>query len=524
MRTTEFKIIELSNQLHLQGIFLQLFVMALLGILASVSLPPLSLFPAILAFVPFLIHSLFSKSMWRMIILFWGFAFGWFTASLYWISASLFVDVSWETLILPFALFALPAFLAMFWGLAGFFVFLCGRTIKSRMLYTAVFIGLAELLRAFLFTGFPWNSPSQLILTHLYLSQIASVIGQNGSVFLILLSVVAFCFLYLRIWKIGLLCILPLLASLCFGALRLDSPSVSNKPKLEQNRHISIRLVQPNVPQKEKWNPEYKQQQIDDLFELSASNDTPVSLIIWPEAAFPSIWLDFENKFNEMSQMNFPKNSHLLSGMLRLDSNKNLYNSALLFNDKGELTGKIDKQKLVPFGEYIPFREKLFLKNLSLFGNKKDISIGPNAKLLSIRDNIKLKVFICYEIIFSELVSSQERPDIMINLTNDAWFGQTLGPYQHLSQARMRAIEEGLPLVRVANTGISAAFDYQGNMLGKINLSEKDVLDLPLSMKQELTIFSKFRWRITMLITFSLVLFTVFLDVRSQARQKCNQL
>ena len=112
----------------------------------------------------------------------------------------------------------------------------------------------------------------------------------------------------------------------------------------------------------------------------------------------------------------------------------------------------------------------------------------------------------------------------MINLTNDAWFGQTLGPYQHLSQARMRAIEEGLPLVRVANTGISAAFDYQGNMLGKINLSEKEVLDIPLSMKQELTIFSKFRWRITMLITFLLVSFTVFLDVRSQPRQKSNQL
>ena len=113
MRTTEFKIIELSNQLHLRGIFLQLFVMALLGILASVSLPPLSLFPAILSFVPFLLHSLFSKSMRRMITLFWGFAFGWFTASLYWISASLFIDVSWETLILPFALFALPAFLAI---------------------------------------------------------------------------------------------------------------------------------------------------------------------------------------------------------------------------------------------------------------------------------------------------------------------------------------------------------------------------------------------------------------------------
>ena len=336
MRTTEFKIIELSNQLHLRGIVLQLAVMALLGMLASVSLPPLSLFPTILAFIPFLIHSLLSKSMWRMITLFWGFAFGWFTASLYWISASLFIDISWEILILPFTLFALPAFLAMFWGLAGFFVFMCGRTIKSRLLYTAIFISLAELLRALLFTGFPWNSPSQLIFTHLYLSQIASVIGQNGSVFLILLSVVSLCFFYLRIWKIGILCILPLFASLCFGSLRLDSPTVSNKTKLEQNRHISIRLVQPNVPQKEKWNSEHRQQQIDDLLNLSVSKNTPVSLIIWPEAAFPSIWPDFKTKFNEMNQVIFPKNSQLLSGMLRLDSNEKLYNSALLFNDKGE--------------------------------------------------------------------------------------------------------------------------------------------------------------------------------------------
>ena len=155
-----------------------------------------------------------------------------------------------------------------------------------------------------------------------------------------------------------------------------------------------------------------------------------------------------------------------------------------------------------------------------LFGNKIDISDGLNTGLLNTKNNIKLKIFICYEIIFPNLISSQERPNVIINITNDAWFGRTLGPYQHLSQARLRAIEEGLPLVRVANTGISAAFDYKGILLGKINLLEKGILDVPVSLKQELTIYSKFRWKITILITFTLTLFAVFLDVSFLSRQK----
>ncbi len=520
MKKADFKIIELSNQLYQRSVCSQLATMVLLGMLASLSLPPILLFPAILAFIPFLLHSVSSRSPLRMALLFWGFGFGWFAASLYWISASLFVDISWEILILPICLFALPAFLALFWGLAGFFVFICGRSIKSRLLYAVVFIGLAELLRTFLFTGFPWNSPSQLILTHVYLSQIVSVIGQNGTVFLILLSVVATCFLYLRFWKVGLLCILPLAASLCFGVWRMNDFSVSGKLEEEQSQSILVRLVQPNVPQKERWKSEYKEQQIDNLFALSALNKSPVSLIIWPEAAFPYIWPNFKNQFIEMTQTFLPKNAQLLAGMLRFDSYKKLYNSALLFNDKGELSGKIDKQKLVPFGEYIPFRQKNFFKNLMLFGNKIDISEGPNIGFLNTKNNIKLKIFICYEIIFPNLISSQERPNVIINITNDAWFGRTLGPYQHLSQARLRAIEEGLPLVRVANTGISAAFDYKGILLGKINLLEKGILDVPVSLKQELTIYSKFRWKITILITFTLTLFAVFLDVSFLSRQK----
>ncbi len=521
MKTADLKIIELSNQLHQRGIFSQLLIMVLLGMLASVSLPPLFLFPAILAFCPFLIHALLSTSMWRAAFLFWGFAFGWFVASLYWISASLFIDISWEILILPLCLFALPAFLAIFWGLAGLFVFMFGRTIKSRLIYTVIFIGLAEYLRSVLFTGFPWNSPSQIILTHVYLSQIASVIGQNGSVFLILISVVSTCFICLNFKKIGFLCCLPLITSLCFGAWRMDNPSLPRKLVTDHNQQILVRLVQPNVPQNERWKSEYKQQQIDNLFELSLPNKSPAPLIIWPEAAFPSIWPDFKGQFyEEMTQLVLPNNSQLLSGMLRFDSNKKLYNSALLFGDGGELIGIIDKQKRVPFGEYIPFREKIFPNNFTLFGNKLDISVGPNDGLLHTKDNLKLRVFICYEIIFPDLISSYERPNVIINLTNDAWFGRTIGPYQHLSQARLRAIEEGLPLVRVANTGISAAFDYKGILLGKINLLEKGVLDIPLSLKEEKTIYSKFRWKITVLIIFILTLISVFLDVSFLSRQK----
>ncbi len=524
MNKTDSKITQLSEWLHQRGIFTQIGVVGLLGALASLSLPPLFLAPAVLAFIPFFIHASSCKSTWQTILLFWGFAFGWFTASLYWISASLFVDISWEVLILPLSLFALPAFLSLFWGLAGLLVYRTGRTAEARLIYAGLFIGLAELLRSVLFTGFPWNSPSYLILTHDNLSQIASLIGQNGSVFLVLISIVGICFLYLRFWKIGALCLLPLLASIVYGGWRLDSPSVLVKGDFLKNPEILVRIVQPNIPQKERWKPELKNEQIDKLFALSAFHKQPASLIIWPEAAYPSIWPDSEEQFMSLARDALPENSQLLSGMLRFDQEKKLYNSALLFNANGRLTGKIDKQKRVPFGEYIPFRNNFIFKHLNLFGNKIDISVGPKSGLLYTKDEIKLRVFICYEIIFPNFVSKQGRPDIIINLTNDAWFGNTIGPYQHLSQARLRAIEEGLPLVRVANTGISAVFNYRGMPLAKIDLMERGVLDVPVSLQQEVTIYSKHRWKIVASIISLLILCSVLLDVNFLTRQKIRNI
>ena len=523
MNKADSKITQLSKWLHQRGIFTQIGVMGLLGALASLSLPPLFLAPAVLAFIPFFIHASSCKSTWQAILIFWGFAFGWFTASLYWISASLFVDISWEVLILPLSLFALPAFLSVFWGLAGLLVCKIGRTAEARLLYSALFIGLAELLRSVLFTGFPWNSPSHLILTHDNLSQIASLIGQNGSVFLVLISIVGGCFLYLRFWKMGVLCFLPLLASIVYGGWRLDSSSVLVNAEFVQNPEILVRMVQPNVPQKERWKPEFKNEQIDELFALSVLNKELPSLIIWPEAAYPSIWPNSKAQFTSLASSVLPENIQLLSGMLRFDEENKLYNSALLFNADGQLTGKIDKQKRVPFGEYIPFRNSLIFQNLNLFGNKIDISAGPNLGLLSTQDNIKLKIFICYEIIFPNLVSLQGRPDIIINLTNDAWFGNTLGPYQHLSQARLKAIEEGVPLVRVANTGISAAFNYQGLLLGKIDLMEQGVLDVLVSLQQQNTIYSQYRWKIIFFIISIFIVCSVLLDVNFLTRQKAKK-
>ena len=524
MNKADSKIIQLSNRLHRRGIVTQIGVMGLLGALASLSLPPIFLFPAVLAFVPFLIHASSSKSTWQTILLFWGFAFGWFTASLYWISASLFVDISWDVLILPLSLFVLPAFLSLFWGLAGFLVYRIGRKSETRLIYSALFIGVAELLRSVLFTGFPWNSPSHLILTHDNLSQIASLIGQNGSVFVILISIIGICFLYLRSWKIGLLCLLPLLASIIYGGWRLDSPHVPVNTEFVENPEILVRMVQPNVPQKKRWKSEYKDEQIDKLFALSVLSKETASLIIWPEAAYPSIWPKSEAQFISLAKGVLPESAQLLSGMLRFDQDNKLYNSALLLNADGQLTGKVDKQKRVPFGEYIPFRNNFIFQHLNLFGNKIDINVGPNSGLLSTKENIKLQIFICYEIIFPNLVSLQGRPDIIINLTNDAWFGNTIGPYQHLSQARLRAIEEGLPLVRVANTGISAAFNYKGVLLGKIDLMDQGFLDVPVSLQQQITIYSKYRWKIIASTIFALVLFSVLLDVNFLTRQKAENI
>ena len=524
MIKADSKIAKLSNRLHRRRAFTQVGVMGLLGALASFSLPPILLFPAVLAFVPFLIHVSNCKSTWNAVLIFWGFAFGWFATSLYWISASLFVDITWEVLILPLSLFALPAFLSLFWGLAGFLVYKIGRTAESRLMYAALFIGLAELLRSVLFTGFPWNSPSYLILTHDNLSQIASLIGQNGSVFLVLISIVGICFLCLHSLKMGVICLIPLLASIVYGGWRLDSSTVATKGEFVKKPDILVRMVQPNVPQQERWKSEYKNEQIEELFSLSKLSKQPASLIIWPEAAYPSTWPDSQEQFASLARGVLSENSQLLSGMLRFDQEKKLYNSALLFDANGRLTGKTDKQKRVPFGEYIPFRNNFIFQNLNLFGNKIDISVGPNSGLIQTKDNIKLRVFICYEIIFPNFVSVQGRPDIIINLTNDAWFGNTIGPYQHLSQARLRSIEEGLPLVRVANTGVSAAFNYRGMLLGKIDLMKRGVLDVSLSLQQQVTFYSKHRWKIIASIISLLILCSVYVDVEFSRRQKSKNI
>ena len=494
--------------------------MSILGVVASLALPPAFMLLAAAAFIPFLITAAKAKTVWQSAIIFWSFAFGWFTASLYWISASLFVDISWEILILPFSLFALPAFLSLFWGCAGILVFLSGRTVVSRLVFCALWIGVAEIFRSILLTGFPWNAPAHLILANEYLSQIASVIGQNGASFLVLLTLVAFCFLYLRFWKTGLIILLPFMISFGFGVWRLDHSVPMSHLDTKKTSEMLIRIVQPNVQQSQRWKAEFKDKQIEDLFALSMSKAAPVSLIIWPEAAYPAIWPNVEKQFLQSVQSAISDDEQLLTGMLRFGQEKKLYNSALLFSDNGSLIAKSDKQKRVPFGEYIPFRNNFLFQKLKIFGNAIDISAGPNKGLIYTRDNIALRVFICYEIIFPNLLSSHERPDVIINLTNDAWFGNTFGPYQHLSQSRIRAIEEGLPLVRVANTGISAAFNYKGEMLGKIGLLEKGILDVALPLHQQITIYSQFRWKIIIFIVFLISTTAVLLDLIFIKRQK----
>ena len=214
--------------------------------------------------------------------------------------------------------------------------------------------------------------------------------------------------------------------------------------------------------------------------------------MIWPETAFAGL-LDREGQlFRDTVWSVLPFDGRLITGVPRFDAKKRLFNSAALVTPRGDVEALYDKQRLVPFGEFVPFRR--FLPFADAIAGPVDFSPGADDVHFTVPGYGRLRLLICYETLFPGLgARSGERPDILVNLTNDAWFGHTPGPWQHLAQARMRAVEEGIPILRVANTGITAAFDGAGRQLGVIGLGEAGFLDIAVPPGFEPSVYSQWR-------------------------------
>ncbi len=448
----------------------------------------------------------------------WWFGFGYFFAGLFWIGEAFLVEADKFAWLLPFAITLLPAGLALFCGAAAAGARMMWSPGGARILVLAVAFGAAEWLRGHVLTGFPWNVLGYSLTYSLITMQPAAILGIYG---LTLWAVVVFCapavmandappgrqraIAGLRGWGISGT-ILLILSS--YGLLVIAS---GRAPMLDG---VRLRIVQPSVPQREKWIPEKQGEFFRLHLGLSRQNAAGakddmagITHVVWPEAAMPFRPLEHPEALEAIGGL-LPAGSYLIAGGLRVaaakqdgatpgaaaDGDRRAYNSLMVFGPGGGLAAVYDKIHLVPFGEYLPFQPTLEAIGLQqLTRQRGGFSTGEQPRpLLTIGGLPPVIGLICYEAIFpAAVVQGAARPGVLINVTNDGWFGNTTGPRQHLHQARVRAVEEGVPLIRAANNGISAVIDAEGRLLDSLDLNIRGVIDTGLPAAREPTVYSQ---------------------------------
>lgn len=427
----------------------------------------------------------------------WAFGFGYFVAGLYWIGYAFLVDAKTFGWLLPVAVAGLPAYLALFTGAALAIARLFWMRGPERILVFAMTMTASEWLRGHLLTGFPWNTYGYALTEPLALAQSASVVGVWGLTF-VALVVFALPALFNddRVdtphpARPLVLAIAALCAMAGYGVWRL-----AQNPTHYVN-NVKLRIMQPNLPQDDKFNYSAKAAVMERYVRLSDRATGPqsngvrdITHLIWPESAFPFFVAREPDALAKITELIKPS-TVLITGAIRAPSvppNTRItsaYNSVYVFDREGIIQSIYDKVHLVPFGEYLPFQnllERIGLMNLTK--QRGGFLAGDRRRAMTVPDAPKMLPLVCYEVIFPGAVPDGERPGWLVNLTNDGWFGISTGPYQHFQQARVRAIEEGLPLVRAANTGISAVIDPVGRIVTSLPLGVEGVLDsrLPVAL------------------------------------------
>ncbi len=479
---------------HIKANFFLYPSLYLLGGVATFSLPPFSIVPSIfiLGFALYIVSKL--QNLKKIFFAGFSLGFGWFSFGLYWIGSAFLVNDTYEMFFMPLGVIILPSVLAFFWAIAFLFAKLIEKKLGNSILLIVVSLSLFEYLRCFIFTGFPWLMPSMVLASSEYLIQIFSFIGSYSSNLLVMVSSVLPLIIYNNI-KYKYLTILILFVPL-FILFYSSFYRYHYRDNLKINNKQFITIVQPNIKQKNKWDKLKRASHIKSLIKLSKHKAIEYEdvnrIIIWPETSFEGLIPKELNILSNISKdIANNINTSLILGTLSIE-NGNLYNSLVLLNALGNLEYKYDKIHLVPFGEYIPFIS--LIKNIGFMKDKKNFSSGinkVNLKIPNIGDVIPL---ICYEVLFSDEVRNRisNNTQLIINLTNDAWFGDTIGPHQHLALAKIRAVEFGIPLVRVANTGISALISPYGKEIIKIPLNTKGVKTAKLISALDTTLYKKY--------------------------------
>jgi apolipoprotein N-acyltransferase len=482
------------------------------GAASTLALAPINLWPVMFVTFPPLVWFLDSVGAARWggsaaaFAIGWWFGFGYFLAGLYWIGSAFLVDAKTFGWLLPFAVTLLPAGLAVFTG-AGFVAArLLWTSGRFRILTLAAALSSAEWLRGHMFTGFPWNAFGYALTTPLPLAESVAIFGVWGLTF-----VAVAVFAAPAVWAdnarrsvmpIALaVCVLATLAA--YGALRLASHPT------ETVDGVHLRIMQPNIPQDERFSYAAKSQIMNRYIVMSknagveAADGPPGSLgnithLIWPESAFPFFLTHEPDALGMIADM-LPAGTTLITGAARPAEpasgrgKTRAYNSVYVIDHSGTILASYDKLHLVPFGEYLPFEDFLERAGLTqLTSVPGGFLPGGQRRRMALPGAPDMLPLICYEVIFpGEAVPKGERPGWILNLTNDAWFGISVGPYQHFQQTRVRAIEEGLPVIRAANSGISGVIDPLGRVMASLPLGHDGVLDSPLPRSAEITIYAR---------------------------------
>jgi apolipoprotein N-acyltransferase len=481
------------------------------GALSSLAMAPFNAWPVLFLTFPVMVWLIDGAGGGRMqglpaaAMAGWWFGLGYFVPGLYWIGYAFLVDAPTFAWLMPFAVLGLPAYLALFPAFGFGLARLIWSKDGSRVIALAASLTASEWLRGHVLTGFPWNAFGYALTNPLALAQVASLIGLWGLTFL---SVAIFASPAVLIdgnsrgrrpWVAPVMALLVLIAMGIFGAVRLGlqpTTTVAN---------VKLRIMQPDLQQDARFNYAAKAEVMRKYLTLSDRASGPqstgvrdASILIWPESAFPFF---LTREADAMAQIDdlLPKGTILITGSVRAPDLPpgtritRAYNSIYAIDHDGSVLSIYDKLHLVPFGEFLPFQDWMErLGFVQLTKVQGGFIPGTGRRTMEIPNAPRALPLICYEAIFPDEVAARgDRPGWIINLTNDGWFGISTGPYQHLQQARLRAIEQGLPVVRAANTGISAVIDPMGRIVARLGLGVEGVLDSSLPAAIAPTVYAR---------------------------------
>ncbi len=484
--------------------YIELIFLVLLGCSTSLSLPPfnyliINFFTLSLFFIFLVKKSQINKNKKFFFIYGWLFGFGYFVSNLYWIPISLTFDKN-LTFLIPIAMILLPAFLAIFYGLVSylFVIFKTRKLLSSFFLFSLIF-GLVEFIRGSILTGFPWNLIAYSFSNQLEILNIITIIGTYGFNLFCISLFVSPSLLILKNNKRDIVaCIFFIFAIISFYIY--GSQNIENFNKSKKNKYdYTIRIVGSNISIDRFYKNIDPVLAIQDLIKISSPQKNKKIIFLWPEGILPDIsqnqlidydWL-FKNKFNENHLLILGINSKITDDQIIKH-----FNSLSIYDHNLNLINSYNKIKLVPFGEFLPFEKilkKIGLKTIT--NNYHSYSKGIKRDIIEINEghfNLKILPLICYEIIYSGNLFLKSDFDYIINISEDGWFGKSIGPKQHFIHSIFRAIESGKYILRSSNNGITAIINPLGVIEKELNINQSGYLDFNESRKIDTTLFSRF--------------------------------